>query len=142
MSQHSLRSGARLSLAQWGFVSVTCEVRLPRDLMIDTPVATIRRGRAQSDWTGIVALAAFGFAAAIQEVWAAPPDGSPDYDSITYKDLPHGTYQVTTREPIPRTIIVDDPGQGFVVRPEGTGAVLQQFPVSPAEMLSLMAASR
>ena len=48
----------------------------------------------------------------MNEVQAADPNITfLDDDSITYKDLPHGVFELVTKEAIPRHIIVEDPGE-------------------------------
>ena len=52
----------------------------------------------------------------MKEVQAADPNATfLDDDSITYKDLEHGAFELVTKEAIPRHIIVEDPGETVVL---------------------------
>src|SRR5262249_32438560 len=64
-------------------------------------------------------------------------------DFLTYKDLHHGTLEVTTKDPIPRTYIIDDPELELVISPRGSGSTdVQQFAYTGTQMANLLAASR
>ena len=85
-------------------------------LTVDTPVGSIR-GRAHSGGFGMLSLTALTFSM-IEEVRAADPDVTIlDDDSIAYKDLDFGVLELTTKEPIPKYILVEDPGETIVLAP-------------------------
>src|SRR5262249_57811412 len=54
-----------------------------------------------------------------------------------YKDLPHGTFEITTRDG--RVIIADDPGETIVVDPTGSVA---RIPNSSSRMAELQQAQQ
>ncbi|XUJ34827.1 hypothetical protein ACQ5SK_02260 [Bradyrhizobium japonicum] len=65
--------------------------------------------RASAGRFGMLSLTALLFSM-IKEVRAADPNATfLDDDTITYKDFAHGVFELTTKEPIPRHIIVEDP---------------------------------
>ena len=49
-----------------------------------------------------------------------------DDGNITYKDLEHGAFELVTKEAVPRHIIVEDPGQTIVLRPQGSSVSVNQ----------------
>ena len=78
-----------------------------------------------------------------KEVQAADPNVTLlDDDSITYKDLAHGAFELVTKEVIPRHFLVEDPGQTVVLRPQGSSVSLNQTTNSPARMAELQAAQQ
>ena len=88
-------------------------------LTISTPFATIH-GTARGG-AGLVALTAFTFAI-IREVQAASQKSAfLDDDRFPYEHLEAGTIEITTKEPVPRTITVNNPALTVVIRPAGTG---------------------
>jgi len=107
---------------------------------IDTPFAEVRSS-AQRGGLLTLTLAAFTFAL-IEELRAAEEPAYFQYDTITYKDFQHGTFEVETKEPVPRIFIVDDPGVTIVLNPTGSGIEVQTLPNSPAQMANLLAASQ
>ena len=91
--------------------------RRPARLTVDTPVGSIR-GRAHAGGFGMLSLTALTFSM-MREVQAADPNATfLDDDSITYKDLEHGAFELVTKEAIPRHIIVEDPGETVVLTQE------------------------
>ena len=65
-----------------------------------------------------------------------------DDDSITYKDLEHGAFELVTKEAVPRHILVEDPGQTIVLRPQGSSVSVNQVTNSPARMAELQEAQQ
>lgn len=105
----------------------------------DTAVSRIG-GRAHT--TEILSLAALIFST-MKEARAADPDVTfLDDDSITYKDLAHGVFELVTKEAIPRHILVDDPGKTIVLRPAGSTISVNQVANTPARMAELQAAQQ
>ena len=49
-----------------------------------------------------------------------------DDGNIIYKDLEHGAFELVTKEAVPRHIIVEDPGQTIVLRPQGSSVSVNQ----------------
>src|SRR5262249_45099381 len=127
-------NSALLSLVQGAFSFVVGKIARTGGLNIDTPFATIR-GTAQDCGAGILTLAALTFAAIKESQAASPQDSFLDDGIITYKDLPHGTFEIVTRDG--RVIIADDPGETIVVDP--TGAVVR-LPNSSSRMAELQQA--
>src|SRR5262245_32530592 len=113
------RSSALFSLVQGVFSFVAGKIARTGGLNIDTPFATIR-GTAQDRGIGILTLAALTFAAIKESEAASSQDAFLDDGTITYKDLPHGTFEITTKDG--RVIIADDPGETIVVDPTGSVA--------------------
>src|SRR5262249_14481700 len=105
-------------------------------LRIDTPFARIR-GAAQDGGIGILTLAALAFST-IREIQAASrSDAFVDDRTITYKDSPHGTFEITTRDG--RVIVADDPGETIVVDPTGE---VTRVPNSSSRMAELQGAQQ
>ncbi|MBO4222127.1 VCBS domain-containing protein [Bradyrhizobium neotropicale] len=110
-------------------------------LTIDTPVGSIR-GRAHAGGIGTLTLAALAFAV-MNEVHAAEPDVTYlDDDSIAYKDLEHGVFELVTKEPIPRHIIVEDPGETTILSRRGSSVSVNQTANSATRMEELHAAQQ
>jgi VCBS repeat-containing protein len=122
---HSLRDPAAGTLLNVRFkatdirqiVSAPGKVAKSGGLRIDTPVAGIR-GTSQAGGSGILTLGALIFSAMNEIQAASRPDPFLDDDSITYKDLPHGTFEITTRDG--RVIMADDPGETIQITPDGS----------------------
>lgn len=75
---------------------------------------------AQASGFGLLSLAALTFGV-IKDAQASDPNITLlDDDSITYKDLGHGSFELVTKEPVPRHIIVDDPGETVVISKNGS----------------------
>src|SRR5262249_24079503 len=105
-------------------------------LRIDTPFARIR-GAAQDGGIGILTLAALAFST-IRELQAASrSDAFVDDGNLTYKDSPHGTFEITTRDG--RVIVADDPGETVVVDPAGS---VTRIPNSSSRMAELQQAQQ
>ena len=100
------------------------------------------RSRAHAGRFGMLWLTALTFLLG-KEVQAADPNVTLlDDDSITYKDLAHGAFELVTKEVIPRHFLVEDPGQTVVLRPQGSSVSLSQTTNSPARMAELQAAQQ
>jgi hypothetical protein len=79
----------------------------------------------------------------MKEVRAADPNVTfLDDGNITYKDLEHGVFELVTKEAIPRHILVEDPGQTIVLRPQGSSVSVNEVTNSPARMAELQAAQQ
>ncbi len=110
----------------------------PRSALF-TPVGSIR-SRTQAGGIGVLSLAALTFSL-LKEVQAADPNVTfLDDDSITYKDLGHGVFELVTKEAIPRHIIVDDPGETVVLTRRGSSVGVNQVANTPERMEELQAA--
>src|SRR5262249_12478691 len=95
------------------------------------------RGAAQDGGIGILTLAALAFST-IREIQAASrSDAFLDDGTITYKDSPHGTFEITTRDG--RVIVADDPGETIVVDPAGS---VTRMPNSSSRMAELQQAQQ
>ncbi|MEZ2145401.1 VCBS domain-containing protein [Bradyrhizobium sp. DN5] len=107
-------------------------------LRLNTPIAGIRT-RGHAGGFGMLTLAALTFSAA-QNAEAADPDVTVlDDDSITYKDLAHGAFELVTKEPIPRHIIVEDPGETIILKKVGSSISVNQVTNTAARMDELRA---
>ncbi|MCS3758313.1 VCBS domain-containing protein [Bradyrhizobium centrosematis] len=110
-------------------------------LQLNTPIAGIR-ARGHAGGFGMLTLAALTFSAA-QDAEAADPDVTfLDDDSITYKDLAHGAFELVTKERIPRHIIVEDPGETIVIKKVGSTISVNQVTNTSARMDELRAAQQ
>ncbi|SFN90050.1 VCBS repeat-containing protein [Bradyrhizobium sp. Rc3b] len=110
-------------------------------LRLNTPIAGIR-ARGHAGGFGILTLAALTFSAA-QNAEAADPDVTfLDDDSITYKDLAHGAFELVTKERVPRHIIVEDPGETIVIKKVGSTISVNQVANTAARMEELRAAQQ
>jgi len=102
----------------------------------DVPDSATAVGAA---WTGGLSFVAL-ILAAWKEAWAADPDLTLfDHGTITYKDFEHGSFELVTKEAVPRHIIVDDPGQTVVLSKHGSSVSFAQFANSVARMEDLQA---
>ena len=107
----------------------------------DVPVIQSHE-RASAGRFGMLSLTALLFSM-IKEVRAADPNATfLDDDTITYKDFAHGTFELTTKEPIPRHIIVEDPGQTVVLSKVGSGLTVNQLDNSATRMEELRVAQQ
>src|SRR6266851_7531396 len=96
-SSHS----ALFGVTRGTFAFIAGEVAKSGCLRIDTPVGSIR-GRAHTGGIGMLSLVALTFSI-LKEVQAADSNVTfLDDDSITYKDLEHGAFELVTKEAIPR----------------------------------------
>ncbi|WP_246738476.1 VCBS domain-containing protein [Bradyrhizobium sp. CCBAU 051011] len=78
-----------------------------------------------------------------KQAQAAGPDVTfLDDGNITYKDLEHGSFELVTKEAIPRHILVDDPGQTIILRSQGSSVSVSQSTNSAARMAELQAAQQ
>src|SRR5262249_5161536 len=129
-------NSALFSLSKGAFSFIAGKVAKTGGLRIDTPFARIR-GAAQDGGIGILTLAALAFST-LREIQAASrSDAFLDDGTITYKDSPHGTFEITTRDG--RDIVADDPGETVVVDPTGT---VTRIPNSSSRMAGLQGAQQ
>jgi Bacterial Ig-like domain len=105
------------------------------------PVGTIR-SRANGGGWGLLSLAALIFPM-LKEAQAADSNVTLlDDDNITYKDSEHGSFELITKEPIPRHIIVEDPGQTVVVKRIGSSVSVEPGGNTAARMEELQLAQQ
>ncbi|WP_439369989.1 VCBS domain-containing protein [Bradyrhizobium sp. DASA03120] len=110
-------------------------------LTFDTPLGSIR-GRSNSSGFGVLTLAALTFSM-MTDANAADPDAAfLDDDKINYKDLRHGVFELITKEPMPRHIIVEDPGETVVLSRIGSSVSVNQVANSASRMEELHAAQQ
>src|SRR5262249_38288173 len=77
---------------------------------------------------------------ALKEARAADPDVTLfDHGTITYKDFEHGSFELVTKEAVPRHIVVDDPGQTVVLTKIGSSVSVAPVANSPTRMEDLQA---
>jgi VCBS repeat-containing protein len=92
---------------------------------------------AGAGWAGGLSLIALIFSA-LKEARAADPDVSLfDHGTITYKDFEHGSFELVTKEAVPRHIVVDDPGQTVVLSKVGSSVSFAQVTNSASRMEDL-----
>ncbi|MDE5456843.1 hypothetical protein GWE18_29260 [Bradyrhizobium sp. CSA112] len=100
------------------------------------------RSRAHAGRFGMLWLTALTFSLT-KKVQAADPGVTfLDDGNITYKDLEHGSFELVTKEVIPRHFVVDDPGQTIVLRSQGSSVSVSQSTNSAARMAELQAAQQ
>jgi len=110
-------------------------------LTVDTPVGSIR-SRAHAGGFGMLSFATLIFST-MKEVQAADPNVTfLDDDSITYKDLEHGVFELVTKEAVPRHIIVEDPGETIVLSRRGSSVSVNEVANSLTRMQELQAAQQ
>ncbi|UGA43946.1 DUF5801 domain-containing protein [Bradyrhizobium quebecense] len=101
-------------------------------LTADTPVGPVR-----ASGLGMLTFAALTFSL-LENARAAEPNVTfLDDDTINYKDLHHGVFELVTKEAIPRHIVVDDPGVTIILSPRGSSVGVNQVTNSPAHMEEL-----
>jgi VCBS repeat-containing protein len=100
------------------------------------------RSRAHAGRFGMLWLTALTFVLGKQAQAADPDVTILDDGNITYKDLAHGSFELVTKEVIPRYLLVDDPGQTIVLRSQGSSVSVSQSTNSPARMAELQAAQQ
>jgi VCBS repeat-containing protein len=123
------------------FAFIAGEVAKTGCLRIDTPVGSIR-GRAHTGGIGMLSLVALTFSI-LKDVQAADSNVTfLDDDSITYKDLEHGAFELVTKEAIPRHIIVEDPGETIVLSAKGSTISVNQVANTATRMAELQAAQQ
>ena len=97
---------------------------------------------AHTAGVGMLSLTALIFSI-LKEAQAADANATfLDDDSITYKDMEHGAFELVTKEAVPRHFVVDDPGETIVLRPQGSAISVDQTKNSPARMAELQAAQQ
>src|SRR5262249_33419666 len=135
------------SLSNGTFTFVAGKLAKTGGLRIDTPVGRIR-GTAQNGGIGTLTLAGLTFAVMdqIQAASRSPgflDDDSLDFaghrshgflddDTLTYKHLPHGVFEIVTRDG--RVILQDDPGETIQIDPSGE---VTRIPNSSSRMAEL-----
>jgi VCBS repeat-containing protein len=94
---------------------------------------------AGAGWTGGLSFVAL-ILSALKEAWAADPDVTLfDHGTITYKDFEHGSFELVTKEAVPRHIVVDDPEQTVVLTRNGSSVSFAQVANDAARMEDLRA---
>jgi len=132
---------ALFAVTRGTFAFIAGQVAKTGSLMIDTPVGSIR-GRAHAGGFGVLTLTALTFSL-MKEVQAADPNATfLDGDSIAYKDLAHGAFELVTKEAIPRHIIVEDPGETIVLSKIGSSVSVQRVANTATRMEELHAAQQ
>jgi VCBS repeat-containing protein len=108
---------------------------------VDTPIGTIR-GRAHSGGIGMLSLVALTFAVMMEARAADPNVTFLDDGSITYKNLEHGSFELVTKEAVPRHILVEDPGATIVLRAQGSSISVNQVANTTTRMRELQDAQQ
>ena len=137
----SVSQSALFAVDRGSFALIAGRMAKSGSLWIDTPVGSIR-GRANAGGFGMLTLTALTFAT-MSDVNAADPNAIfLDDDSIAYKDLEHGSFELWTKEAVPRHIIVEDPGETIVLTRSGSSVNVSQTANSAARMEELQAAQQ
>jgi VCBS repeat-containing protein len=94
---------------------------------------------AGAGWAGGASFVAL-ILSALKEAQAADPDVTLfDHGTITYKDFEHGSFELVTKEAVPRHIVVDDPEQTVVLTKTGSSVSFAQVTNGAARMEDLQA---
>ncbi|KRR14561.1 VCBS domain-containing protein [Bradyrhizobium valentinum] len=120
-----------------GFGTLGRATRTSAQATVGDPPSRTHAGRFGMLW-----LTALTFSLT-KKVQAADPNVTfLDDGSITYKDLEHGSFELVTKEVIPRHILVEDPGQTIILRSQGSSVSVSQSTNSAARMAELQAAQQ
>jgi hypothetical protein len=139
-SNGTLRS-ALFAVARGTFAFIAGRLAKTGSLTVDTPVGSIR-SRARAGGIGMLSFSALIFSF-MKEVQAADPNVAfLDDDTITYKDLEHGVFELITKEAIPRHIIVEDPGETIVLSRRGSSVSVNEVANSLTRMQELQTAQQ
>jgi hypothetical protein len=104
-------------------------------LRIEAPLERTRGGGFS-----MLPIAALYFAIADDALAVSPNAVLFDDGIIEYKDLAHGIFDVVTKEAIPRTFVVDDPGKTVILHRLGSSISADFVTNTPAQMAQLQAA--
>jgi len=107
---------------------------------LDGSIEGVARSRAGE--TALLTIAAALMLSTTRGASAADADVMLDEDRISYKDMPHGVFELVTKEAIPRTILVEDPEQTIVLSKVGSTISVNQVTNSTARMDELQAAQQ
>ncbi len=133
-------SSALFTLARGAFAFLSGALARAGKLRIETPVASIR-GRAETGGIGFLTLAALTFSVVQESLAANPDDAAPDDNSITVKDLLHGTFTLAIKDdsgrPTGQVVTVDDPQQSIVIRKTGTSVSVDHVTNNTSRMTDL-----
>jgi VCBS repeat-containing protein len=91
---------------------------------------------------GMLWLAALTFATMHDAKAMDPDEPILDDDNIEYKDFEHGAFELWTREPVARHIVVDDPGKTVVITTRGSSVSVSHVANSAARMEELQSAQQ
>lgn len=86
---------------------------------------------------GLLSLTALTFSLAGHARAAEPDVTYLDDGTIAYKDLEHGSFELVTKEAVPRRFVVEDPGQTIILHPQGSSVSITQTTNSAARMAEL-----
>src|SRR5689334_19741150 len=126
-----------LSAARRALAFFAGERAVPR---LDGSIEGVARDRAGE--TALLTIAAALMLSATKGAGAADADVMLDEDRISYKDMPHGVFELVTKEAIPRTILVEDPEQTIVLSKVGSSVSVSQVTNSTSRMDELQAAQQ
>src|SRR5262249_9037958 len=132
---------ALFTVTRGTFAFITGQFAKTGSLSVDTPFGSIR-SRAHAGGIGMLSLAALIFSTMKQAQAGDPNITFLDDDSITYKDLAHGAFELVTKEAIPRHIIVEDPGETIVLSRRGSSVSVTPVANSLTRMEELRAAQQ
>ena len=99
-------------------------------------------GARSGSGIGVLSLIALIFSDFTQALAADPDVTFLDDDSVSYKDLAHGAFEIVTKEAIPRHILVEDPGKTLVLRGKGSSVAVDQVTNSATQMEEFHAAQQ
>ncbi|WGS23081.1 DUF5801 repeats-in-toxin domain-containing protein [Bradyrhizobium sp. ISRA463] len=136
----TLRS-ALFTVTRGAFAFAAGELAKAGSLTVDTPIGSIR-SRSQASGFGLLSLATLIFSFATEAQAADPNVTFLDDDSVTYKDLHHGAFELVTKEAIPRHLVVEDPGETVVLSRTGSSVGVNTVANTPAQMQLLQIAQQ
>ena len=133
---------ALFDVARGDFAFIAGEMAKVGRIEIDTPVASIR-ARSPIGGFGTLSLVSMFFAAMEKVQAAAPPDAAQTDDEqlpFDYTSEPHGSFEVVTKEAVPRHFLVADPGVTWAFRLNSSAELtVSQSPNTPMRMEQLHA---
>ena len=132
---------AVFDVARGDFIFSSGKMAKAGRLEINTPVASIR-GRTQFGGIGTLSLISLFFAA-LEKVQASPSNTTYTDDELLpldYTSEPHGSFELVTKETVPRHFFVADPGVTWSFRLSSSSELsVSQIANSPARMEQLHA---
>ena len=125
-------NSARLHVTKGMFGFIAGKMATAGRLIIDTPLTRIQNTAPAASIGSLAVIFLLGL---IQEVEASSESIALLNDETIY--LPHGVFEIVTKEIIPRVIVVDNPGETIVLRHGTSGITVTNVANSPQQMAQL-----
>ena len=127
---------ARLHAAKGKFAIAAGKMLSAGRLIVNSPLAKFQSIAPTTEVSG---LALMFFLFCIDKLQASSESATlwiVDEGKITDKDFEHGVFELVTKDG--QHLVVDDPGQTVVLRPRGSGIVVDRIANDPAHMAELL----